>query len=206
MLGAVMLGGWVFDINALKNFAPGAVRMKVNTAAGLLLSGIVLGLLLRRTTAKKIWIVTATASILIFIVGAMTLCENMFSWDLRIDQILFHDSTGAESSLEPGRMSPSSAICFLFVGVAFFVASQSWWARPRIPIISAVAMVIISIGAMALAGHFTGALLSVRWWHYAGMAVPTAAGFIMLGFGLLAMLHREAGLTWWLDNSPPVDM
>ena len=39
---------------------------------------------------------------------------------------------------------------------------------------------------------------SLRWWNYSGMAIHTAAGLLLLGFGLPAFVKSEGELKWSL--------
>ena len=199
IISAVVLIGWVLDIAALKLVLHGLSTMKANTAICMLLSGITLGILSRERIGMPFRFGAATMAIVMVIIAALTLSEDMFGWELGIDQYLFVDMAAAVESSSPGRMSPSTALGFALVGIALLAAAQSMTNRMRNAIISAVGLVVILIGGMALAGHVSSALTPIHWWNYAGMAIPTAAAFVLLGSGLLAMARSEGGLTWSLD-------
>ncbi|MFZ0635818.1 MAG: CHASE3 domain-containing protein, partial [Candidatus Acidiferrales bacterium] len=174
--------------------------MKANNAAAMLLSGAALVLLSRRKTSKRIRLLVTALALAVIAVGALTLMEYFFGWQLGIDQGLFREAAGAVATPYPGRMSPSSALCFVFAGTALFVASlRSAWRRW--PILSALAASLAALGTMILAAYLFDGLLHFHLWNYTGVAVQTAAGFALMGTGLLALIHGEGGLTWSIDRS-----
>ena len=198
-LGASVLAGWALDIRILKSVLPGDVTMKANTAIGMLLNGVALALLSRESAgngARLFATVTACGGM---VLGALTLAEAFLSWDLGIDQWLFREAAGAVDSTSPGRMSPSAAYCFVLMGIALVLASRPVARKLRIPVLSTVSVTVILAGGLALLGHLSLALFDIRFWNYAGMAMHTAAGFVLLGCALLAWVRREGGLTWSLD-------
>lgn len=199
-IGGGVLVGWALDNATLKSVFPGSVTMKVNTASGLLLCGVALTLLSCETVAKPIRLGVATLALMAIVPGALSLGEDIFGWNLGIDQWLFRDTAVAVETSSPGRMSPSAAFCFFLEGSALAVAamagSQGW----RRPIVSALGAAVIGIGGLALFGHLSGELLNFRLWDYAGMAAHTAAGFALGGIALLALVKSEGGLAWALDK------
>ncbi|MGB9405166.1 MAG: CHASE3 domain-containing protein [Candidatus Acidiferrales bacterium] len=199
-LGVSVLLGWAFNVPALKGVFPGLATMKANNAAAMLLSGAALALLSRRKTSKRIRLLVTALALAVIAVGALTLMEYFFGWQLGIDQALFREAAGAVAIPYPGRMSPSSALCFVFAGTALFVASlRSAWRRW--PILSALAASLAALGTMILAAYLFDGLLHFHLWNYTGVAVQTAAGFAFMGTGLLALIHGEGGLTWSIDRS-----
>ena len=199
-LGAFVLTGWALDIAVLKNVLPGLVTMKANTALGMLLCGAALALLSRETVGRPIRIATAVMAVVVIALGALSLAEYLFGWNLGIDQWLFRDVAGALETSSPGRMGPPSAFCFVLAGIALAVASQPVSMRLRLPILSALGAVIFIIGGLNFVGRVSEALLSLRFWNYAGIAIHTAMGFVLLGCALLAVVRSEGGLTWSLDT------
>ncbi|MBL7137509.1 MAG: chemotaxis protein, partial [Bacteroidales bacterium] len=87
IVGLLVLIGWQFDIAILKSILPGAVPMKVNTAAAFLLSGVALLLIQRLVTANKTLV--RVFALIITLTGFLTLCQYLFSWNLGIDELLF---------------------------------------------------------------------------------------------------------------------
>jgi hypothetical protein len=102
--------GWYTHNALLVKVHPAFVPMQYNTALGFFLYGLGAVLLFfGRTTAARL------CTLLVAAVGLLTLIEYICGWDLYIDQLLMeHYITVATS--HPGRMAPTTALCFLLSG------------------------------------------------------------------------------------------
>ena len=198
-LGALVLVGWRFDIAVLKSVFPGLVSMKPNTALGIMLGGVALAILSREKVGApgRFW-ATLMAAVMVAL-GALTLSEYLFGWELGIDQWLFHDAGNLVGTSQPGRMSPATAFCMVLTSVALLMESQSFSKRLRLSVLAALGLALIVIGGLAFVGNVSDALFGIRWWSYTGMAVHTAAGFMLFGFGLLALGSSKGEFKWSLD-------
>ncbi|MES2618046.1 MAG: PAS domain S-box protein [Bacteroidota bacterium] len=118
VFGQMVILGWYCDIPLLKSIIPDYNSMKLNTAIGLLLSGIVVLLLQRE---KRLWgLIANLISIFIFILGFTTLLQYILNVDFKIDELLISDmDTRMKSGINPGRMSYSTAVCLSLFGLAF---------------------------------------------------------------------------------------
>jgi PAS domain S-box-containing protein len=197
-LGASVLLGWAFNITALKSVLPGLATMKANTALGMVLSGGALALLSRKEIATPMRFLVAGMAVAVIALGALTLSEDLFGWELGIDQWLFRDDVNPLKTSSPGRPSPSTAFCFVLTGSALLVASQPMRRPWRLPVLAALGATVMAIGGLALIGYVSDALLQFHLWNYTGIAVHTAAAFLLLGYGLLTL--KEGGLTWSLNT------
>jgi hypothetical protein len=181
--------GWFFDIGFLKSVLPGGVVMKFNTALGLLLGGIaLLGASRRHSFGWRV--ARSVCAILIACLGALTLTEYFFGWDVGFDNLVFREGAGAVGTSHPGRMSPHTAACLLLIGLAFFFYSSPgrWQRILSRTLISGVAFIALAV----LAGHLYGALYFYGVSHFTGMAIHSALAFLVLGAGLFCAQH-EAG-------------
>jgi PAS domain S-box-containing protein len=198
LLGVTVLLGWALGVGALTTVFPGMASMKPNTAATIMLCGIALGLVCSPSKfARRLVSLLALA---IATMGILSLAEYLFGWNLPLDQILFHDSVAA-NTLYPGRMSPSTALCFGFAGSALLVASLGKSRRWRAPVLGALSASIALLGGMTLCGYFLDAAFRYHLWNYSGVAIHTATAFAILGGSLLTLLRREGGLNWFMDGS-----
>jgi PAS domain S-box-containing protein len=197
-LGLSVLLGWTFDISALKSVFPGLVTMKANAALEMLLSGFALALLSSGKAGMPVRFCVAGMAVAVITIGAMTLGEYIFGWEPGMDQWLFQDALNPVETLSPGRMSPATAFCLVLTGGALLVALRPVATRWGFPIIEAMGAAIIVVGGFALSGFGLNALFGLRWWSHAGIAIPTAAGLMLLGSGLLAFAKSEGGLKWAL--------
>jgi PAS domain S-box-containing protein len=203
LLGVTVLLGWALGLSALTSVFPGMVSMKSNTAATIMLCGIALALLSFSPSSKFSRRSVVFLSVSVATTGILSLAEYLFAWNLPLDQILFRDSPGAHS-LYPGRMSPSTALCFGFAGCALLVASLDKSRRWRSPVLSALSASVGILGGMTLAAYFLDGLFHFHLWNYTGVAIHTGAAFMILGAGLLALVRHEGGLVWFMDRSTTV--
>jgi PAS domain S-box-containing protein len=173
--------------------------MKVNTALGMLLCGAALALTAQKRVTGPIRFVVVTLALAVIVLGILTLGEDIFGWNSRIDQLLLREAVAGVESSGPGRMSPSTAFGLLLMGTGLVLATRKALARIRLPLLAAIGSTVVLIGAMALMGHASNGLLQFRWWNYSGVAIHTATGFVFLGAGLLALVRSAGGLAWSLD-------
>lgn len=110
-IGLIVIVGWVFNINILTTIIPGSVSMKLNTAIGFLLSGILFINLVKGKWGKGCQFL----SFLLLLFGVATFSQNLFNYNLGIDQILIVDH---EKTSYPGRPSPITAFCFSLYALA----------------------------------------------------------------------------------------
>src|SRR5919109_4205032 len=95
VLGATALAGWWLKIDILRCIIPGSTPLKPNVAAGFLLSGIILWLSSRNNLSKAAQMFVGAGAALIVALGALTLAEYFFNWDLGIDRWLVRDFPAA---------------------------------------------------------------------------------------------------------------
>jgi PAS domain S-box-containing protein len=190
--------GWVLDIAPLRNISGDFPSMAVNTAAGMLLSGLTLALLAKQSASSTVRHLAGGLALLIAFVGALTLAEHLVGWGLGIDQLLFTGAGDPEKS--PARMSPATALCFFFAGLALFSAAFPTPMRWRRPVVGALAAAVSAFGGITVAAYLFDAALGVHLWNHTGVAIHTAAGFVLIGAGLLATLYSDGGLRWALDT------
>jgi two-component system, sensor histidine kinase len=202
LLGALALAGWVLHVEALKSIIPGADPMKPNIAAAILLCGAALSLLSRKTLTKPIRMGTAAIAATVIILSALTIGEYVFNRDLGIEHWLLGDVRADPEVPHPGRMAPITAVCFILVGAALFLASRQIQKRLRLPVVGALGGTLTAAGAVPLIGFLLEVLFGPSW-NYMGVTTSGLAGavaFFLLGVGLLELLRSNAHLTWSLNR------
>ena len=176
--------------------------MKPNMAAALLLCGAALSLLSRKTLTKPIRACTAAIAETVITLSALTIGEYLFDRDLGIEHWLMGDVRAGGGVPHPGRMEPITAVCFILVGVALFLASRQIQKRLRLPLVGALGGTLTAAGAVPLIGFVLEVLFGPSW-NYMGVTRTGLAGavaFLLLGIGLLELLRSNAHLTWSLDG------
>lgn len=199
-LAGTDLLGWLFGILWLKNPLPGLPTMKANTSAAMLMCGISLIVLSLEFVFRRGRQLTLILGILVLAIGTLTLVEYFSGLDLKIDQALASDSVSSSATLNPGRASPSTSLVLAFMGLSIIIASLQNNEPKKQQVISALGVISFLLGSMALSANFLEATLRIRWWNYSGVAVQTATAFLLVGSGLLALVHSRVRLSWSLDR------
>ncbi len=188
-LSVGVLIGWALDITFLKNVLPGQVSMKANTAVGLALVALALGLTEQR--AGRFWpdrisIICALAAA---VLGAATLIQYVLKTNLGLDELLFRDSFNAVATSHPGRMAPLTAVDLVLLGVSLWLVR-----RPRTVLVAQALAVLVGFNALfSLIGYVYHVSQFYQLAQFTAMAVHTSGAFLVLGLGVLA-LRSDAGL------------
>ena len=195
--GLLVLLGWAYGVAGLESVVPGFATMRANAALCFLLSGV--ALLLRGLSAHKIperegvpllpagaerlpvpALLSQLCAWLICAVAGLTLAEYLTSLNFGIDQLLFRDAPDAHT-VYPGRMVPAAALCFGMSGAALLLLkTQRWlWVQQALAIATGI------LGLVGLLGYAYALKSLYQFAGHAGMALHTAAGFLVLAAGLL---------------------
>jgi PAS domain S-box-containing protein len=194
-VGLLVVAGWMLNIDSLKRVLPGLVTVKFNTALGLVLAGT--GLWWRKRTSLRL-----ALGAFVTLLGALTLGQYLAGLELGIDQLFFRDILGApEAAFAPGRMAPSTALCFLLFGVALigsgetvrrpaFGSTRSAAASRGIGYATELlALTATVISGFSLVAYPTGAVYLRQLPGSVSMALGTAAAFAVLGVGILCAVE-----------------
>ncbi len=183
LLGITVLVGWHTHHLALLQVLPGNVAMQYNTALGFIACG---GALLALAFARRR--ATAVGGALAALLGAGILLEYFAGIPLRLDQRFMTDYVTPQD-LHPGRMAPNTALCFLLVGTALVLSGVR--KRPTVAV-SLLGSVAAALGVLALLGYALGLRTAYSWGQLTPMALHTAAGFLLLGLGVVASTRQGA--------------
>ena len=183
VLGLLVLGGWLFDIPSLTGVLPGQATMKPNTAVCFVLLGAGLCLLAREGRIARG--AARVAATLVLMVAVATVIEYGTSWNLGIDELLFRDPR-TPPELNPGRMAVATAVGFLLSASAFLLTERGERHGAVGSMTLALSGTVVAIGALGLLGYAFEVVFLYTWYSFGSIAVPAAAGFILLGAGLLA--------------------
>lgn len=189
LVGVFVLVGWWLDIVALKSVMPGQVSMKANTALAFVLAGSALALLSPPAPSKHRITAGRWLALLVALIGALTLCEFFFGWQLGIDEILFKDDALAVATSTSGRMAPSTALCFLLLGLAFL--RIEWQPRPGFRPAELLAFAALLISLISLLEYAVGEPILYGFSQYTRMAAHTAVVFVLLCAGVLLARPRQ---------------
>ena len=169
--GAVVLAGWIFNIEVLRRPLAGGPSMKVNTALAFILAGMAL-----RTETPGTW----TARVLgaaVALIGTLTLVEIAFGWNLNIDELMVLDR--AATLRPPGQMAPTTAFCLMALGLALTGSPQ------RFRLAQPLTLIALIVSSLALIGYIYHAEALYAVSDLTAIAVHTAVLLVVLAIGVL---------------------
>src|SRR5688500_7768892 len=116
LLGIMVIIGWFTHNDFLRMIIPGQVKIKFNVALCFMFSSMVLLSYLLQEKNKIRDTVSVLFSVIISLIGLLTLIEYIFGFNLGIDELFVRDELRTTAIYYAGRMSPISAINFLLIG------------------------------------------------------------------------------------------
>jgi len=185
-IGLAALIGWTFNLPVLIRVLPGAVEMKVNTAACVVLCGIALWIVAGDASPARIWVARVLCFCVMFI-ALTTLAEYLTGWNAGIDELLVKDSANAYN-LFRGRMSPISATAFVAMAGALTALP---YRRVHGAVTWAATGVVVA-GLVSLLGYLWNAVEIVTDRFLPPVAFNTACSLALLGTGILLSPGKTA--------------
>ena len=184
-LGLIVMVGWHSGNITLTEFFPFLAPMPYNAALTFVCCGLALAGIARGWSRPAIISGGVAAAL-----GLLTLLQYVFGVDLRIDQVLFRARAPPEG-LHPGRMSPSTALCFTLIGAALMLIGRPARQKRQPMVFGLLGAIIIAVALVIVSGYLTGISTAYGWEHHMPLAVHTELGLAVLGAGLLAWSWRE---------------
>jgi signal transduction histidine kinase len=184
-IGAAVLVGWTFGVDAMQRLGLGSIHMLPITAVTFLLASA--SLWMHRVSARETdyqSFVARGLALLVLAIGIITLAERVWKWDAGIDTLFFHDTLVGLPYQPIGRMATNTAVTFALAGAALFLLDGE--TRRVRQIAHWFSTLGIAIAALALIGHLYGAPAFYKFDVTAAMAVSTACAFFALSVGILS--------------------
>jgi signal transduction histidine kinase/ActR/RegA family two-component response regulator len=180
LLGSLVLVGWAAHSTILVQVAPSLAPMQRNTALGFILTGLaLLGIVMDKPRLTLIGsAVTATFA-------AATLLEFLFRANFGIDELLGVAYIRNQVT-DPGRMAPTTALCFIILA-AFFMLAQTSLIANRSALLGLGGALVAAVGATCCISVLWGVGDAFAWAGMMRVAFHTAAGFLVLGIGVAAV-------------------
>ncbi|APR88121.1 diguanylate cyclase/phosphodiesterase [Minicystis rosea] len=195
VIGATVLLGWALDLDRLTRFLPGLSPMKPNTAVACMLTGA--ALLARTSASTWVLVLGRTAAALAIAIGAANLSEDLFGWNLGIDEALLDASERTSHAPFPGRFAPATAIGLVLLGAATLLLDT----ERGVVVAQLLAVAATFDGVLALAGYTYDAPSLYQFAPYRSVALPTGLTMALLGVAILcARPDRGAAMSLFGTN------
>lgn len=204
LIGLLVLSGWLFDITLLKSISPDWVTMKVNTAICFVLTGVALLLSapLPVTVERSISfsLLAQFCSVLVFLIGVLTMSEYAFGWNFGIDQWLIQEPVGTPGTSHAGRMAPDTALCFSLLAAALWLSCSSFSKRWNIVTSVSLGLLVLTLTLTSITSYLLPAPGIFGWFGLTSMAIHTSILLAMLGIAVIATSWRKDILSWSLKS------
>ncbi len=160
--------------------------VKPNLAVGFSFAGLGLVLADRASRTKRSQIPSLGLGGLCALIGALTLAQDLFGWDLRIDLLIAAVPAEFDPLHAPARMAPTSALNLILAGVIIV-------AFGRLPIRAHETLSFFGgfIAMLAFVGHLLGERSFSGLASYTPMSPPTSVGFMVFFLAALFSRRRE---------------
>jgi PAS domain S-box-containing protein len=202
-MGLLVGISWVTHWTDVIQLAPGAVSTKFNTAGCFTLCGLAAFAL---TSRRPRWAVPLAA--IVVAVAIFTLFEYLSGTQWRLDQLVVKDYL-PDGTIDPGRMSPLTAACFILLGSALIRAGIPRRVDDGLQLLALLSTSVMLIAATSLTGYALGIDTGFGWGIYTRMSVQATLMFFALALALVVWawrLGRPRGidLVRWLPATASV--
>jgi signal transduction histidine kinase len=191
IVGAGVLSGWALGIPALRAI-PGTPGMSPITAITFMLAGLALFLAHPADAPKWMGLVSRVLAIIVIGITLITGAEYLLNINLGIDILVFPSAASAPAGLSgqpEGRIAINTAAAFLCFAIGLLFLPRDRRENGIASQIAAFGAVVIAF--IALVGYAFGVRDFYSMQEFLGMALLSAATFVVLGIGLLfSQLHR----------------
>jgi PAS domain S-box-containing protein len=172
MGGSVMLGWHLYRLGFIRGYSF-FTSMHYNLALGFFLGGVCV------IAFKYGWRKTALfLAWLVALLGYLTIVQYIFGMPLGIDEMIIDQPPEAGSPYE-GRMAPSSALCFVFLGTGLIFMCSNYRFKQRQLLIRILACVTCAFALIGFSAYMTGAV-SKGWVEFTRLeGRPTLEFFVM---------------------------
>ncbi len=154
--------------------------MQRNTALNFILSGIaLLGIVIGKPR------LTILGSAITFALSVGSILEYLFHASFGIDELLGVAFITTQTP-EPGRMSPTTALCFTIFAAVTMLSQTSLIAK-KSPFLGVIGLLLAAVGASCSISSLSGTNDAFSLGDLNRVALHTGIGFILLGIGVAAV-------------------
>jgi PAS domain S-box-containing protein len=190
--GAIAAAGWFLKIGAFTSVFPEYTPMKFNTALCFVISGTCFLLLIKHNTS----FLNTLFKLLTILFGAyaiVSFSQDVFHWSAGIDQLFVADyNSNAQKLPFPGRMSPSTSLCFGLLAISFLGIDSKERAYRNIA--QYLLHTITLIAFISFVGYLFKVPFTFKFSFFSTMALNTACAFLLLSI-VGSLINYDLGFT-----------
>ncbi|MEQ8187921.1 MAG: PAS domain S-box protein [Candidatus Eremiobacterota bacterium] len=178
-IGIFVFLTWKFNIfmSFHHTFSP----MSANTAFSFILTGMSLWILQTKKANVLFYYLGKICAFLVFLIAIITIAEYLFNVNLYIDELLCKQNYGFERY--PGRMSPSSALNFMLVGMAIIFLYME---RPAVYRPARYIILMVGVNSfLSVIGYLFGIVSLFTIGFYKPVALHSAICFLLVSISLI---------------------
>ncbi|HWC58377.1 MAG TPA: ATP-binding protein [Verrucomicrobiae bacterium] len=120
LVGSLVLIGWLLHVQVLKSALPGLIAMNPLSALLFIFTGCAL-LRAGNRARKRPDLLVLILGVIVLLGGATKIAECFFSFDLDLDQILFHRQVNSAGPYGPNEIAMNTALSFVCCGLALLL-------------------------------------------------------------------------------------
>ncbi len=184
-IAGLVLTGWALKIPLLVRVREDFTGMVANTAFCFLL----LGLSLCWSRTGRASVLRNMAGAIVVVLSSGVLVESIFSISLGLDWPQWH-AWLKDQNPHPGRMAPNTALAFLCAGIVTLLSPRVD-SKANAVVIQVLTFLVMLLGLTGFVGYTLQLNLLYSWASLTQMALHTAVGIILLGFGLWCRWRTE---------------
>jgi two-component system, sensor histidine kinase and response regulator len=181
-VASLVLIGWCLNLEMLMSWLPGSVPMNPATAVCFISVGLAICLLAPEKRSRSEEMIGLGFALFTSTVGTLSLVGMISNWDLKIDQLLFHEKL-SHVAYAPNRMAPNTALNMLFLGLALLCLNSKNGPGRRLAQLFALAAGTVSL--LAINSYAYNAFSFLHQQSFIPMAVNTALTFLIVTAGIL---------------------
>ena len=194
ILGIVSIIGWFLNLDVLKSDFPSYTTIKFNTALCFIVAGCSF-LLLIKFKYNNLFLKSLFRLITVCL-GAFAIIsfsQNVFHYSAGVDQLFMTDYNSIAGGLPfPGRMSPSTSLCFSLLAISFLLIPSKGLAYRNIAQYFLHTITLISF--ISLIGYLFKVPYSYKFSFFSTMALNTGIAFLLLSM-VASLINYDLGLT-----------
>lgn len=175
LLSSGILFGWLFNIREILNAFSNTTTINFNVALLFFLSGI--SILVSSKLTQLSSVIYITASSLILLISLLTVFQYNFKLNYEIDNFFIHNKYSSSYS---GRMSETTAFCFLLTGFSLLGmhSKNNFYKRS----VQYLLLIVALISFISLTTHILQIPIENKTFFLSSMAIPTSILFLALSY------------------------